>query len=117
MRKAIVVSIVLAVVVSFAAFAQSNKPVTVMLRSSSKPALEKVIADWTAKTGRKVEVTRVPIQDYFEQVSVVLASGTAADMWEYWGVETGGYYVDKGFVADITSWAQSHAWNKKFNQG
>ncbi len=92
------------------------KPVTIMLRASSKPGLEKIMEDYIAKyPERQVEITRVPIQNYFEQVSVVHASGTASDMWEYWGVETGGYYVDKGFTADLTQWSKDHNWDKKFS--
>jgi raffinose/stachyose/melibiose transport system substrate-binding protein len=95
---------------------KAAKPVTVMLRASSKPGLEKIAEDYqSAYPDRKVEITRVPIQNYFEQVSVVHASGTASDMWEYWGVETGGYYFDKGFAADITQWSKAHNWDKKFS--
>jgi raffinose/stachyose/melibiose transport system substrate-binding protein len=95
--------------------AKAAKPISIMLRSSSKPALEPITEDYQAKfPSVKFEITRVPIQNYFEQVSVVNASGTASDMWEYWGEETGGYYYDKGFVADITQWANNHDWDTKF---
>ncbi|HUU26553.1 MAG TPA: extracellular solute-binding protein [archaeon] len=122
MKKIVGVAICLVLLVTTSALAGGGqegaaaKPVTIMLRASSKPGLEKIMEDYIAKyPERQVEITRVPIQNYFEQVSVVHASGTASDMWEYWGVETGGYYVDKGFTADITQWGKDHNWDTKFS--
>lgn len=142
-RKLVVVLLVAAMLLSFAACgtgssnidpAQSTSPgktqdktsstgeepteVTFWSLNSRQDAVEPIVASFNeSQSGVKVTAAFYDTDGIKEACKVAASSGTLPNMWFNWGGSLGGFFVENGLTYDLTDYAKANDWDTTFNQG